>query len=161
MACSRHDKSPVFLKRAFQKRCVEGRRGFGIFPRRVGSGTWYSQIWERPLFAVHACRRKFVAFIYSPSVSCGIWFYLIEVGFRTPGSQIKREHGVPPLLQRGKPAPHKACTRSSQQCARSSRTRSSSQPPPVATKLPQQLPQLTQLTSMTRACNGHQSWKAR
>ena len=40
-----------------------------------------------------------------------------------PGRPIKREQGIPPLLERGKPAPPAARTRSSQQCARSSNTR--------------------------------------
>ena len=43
VASSRHDKSPEFPKGAFQKRCLEGRRGFDISPRRVGSGTLYPQ----------------------------------------------------------------------------------------------------------------------
>ena len=111
----------------------------------------------RQFFTVGACRRKRVALFNSPSVSCRIWFYLIKVGFHTPGTPIKKEQGIPSLLERGKPAPPAA--RSSVHGAVV--PDGGSQPPPMATKLPQQLPQLTQLTSMTMACNGHQSWKAR
>ena len=39
VASSRHDKSPEIPERGFQKRSLEGRRGFDIFPRVVGPGT--------------------------------------------------------------------------------------------------------------------------
>ena len=78
---------------------------------------------NRQFFTVGACRRKRVAFSNSLSVSCRIWFCLIKIGFHMPGRPIKREQGIPPLLERGKPAPPAARTRSSQQCARSSNTR--------------------------------------
>ena len=34
-------QSPEFPEHGLQKRSLEGRRGFDIFPRRVGPGTWY------------------------------------------------------------------------------------------------------------------------
>ena len=44
MASSRHDKSPEIPKRGFQKRSLGSRRGFDVFRRRVGPGTWYPQV---------------------------------------------------------------------------------------------------------------------
>ena len=38
---SRRDKSPEFPEPGLQKESLENRRGFDIFSRRVGPGTWY------------------------------------------------------------------------------------------------------------------------
>ena len=54
MASSRHDKSPEFPEDGFQKRSLEGRRGFDIFPRRVGSGDMVST--SPPSFGVDRAR---------------------------------------------------------------------------------------------------------
>ena len=35
---------PSYPENGFQKGSLEDRRGFDIFPRRVGPGTWYPQL---------------------------------------------------------------------------------------------------------------------